>query len=274
MQHDTSPSHFFAFNEHSVYLSNPWLPVTRWPLKPLLESGEIKSDTVFPSRNTFNKIIRNQQNQQQLVRNLNILQQSARRAEPTVRPVTISHVWIIICGLFHNMGGIGCCLLRNVYVAPQSSGETLIWWETELINWFVLVKAAKRAYQHAGHGGKTFLCYKWHITHPASSVRCVILTMSHISALKNMRDSEIVRHDIISEMCASTVIFGWRLNCKRQTWISLCLSLSSWQEQSQNFGWSSSWPRCSVQISATRWRWRPLHTLDGHCKAPEGPTVQ
>lgn len=50
-----------------------------------------------------------QQNQQQLCRNLNILQQSAQRVEPPVRqrgrPTTISLVWIIICGLFHNMGG-------------------------------------------------------------------------------------------------------------------------------------------------------------------------
>lgn len=87
-----------------------------------------------------------------------------------------------------------------------------------------------------------------------------------LQVLKNVWGSKIVRHGIISQMGASTVIFGWKLNCKRQTWISLCLSLSSWQEQSQNFGWSSSWPRCSVQISATRWRWRPLHRLDGYCK--------
>lgn len=79
-------------------------------------------------------------------------------------------------------------------------------------------------------------------------------------------EQEKVQHDVISEMCASMVIFRWRLNCKRQTWISLCLSLSSWQEQSQKFGWSSSWPRCSVQISATRWQCRPLHRLEGYCK--------
>lgn len=92
--------------------------------------------------------------------------------------------------------------------------------------------------------------------------------MCYIRALTNVRESEIEQHDIISEMCASMVIFGWKLNCKRQTWISLCLSLSSWQEQSQNFGWSSSWPHCSVQISATRWRWRPLHRLvNKYCKA-------
>lgn len=221
------------------------------------------------------KIIRNQQNQQ-LVRNLNKLQQSAQQVEPPVRqrgrPATISLVWIIICGLFHNMGGIGCCLLRNVYVAPQNSGETLIWCETESINWFALVKAAdiirpQRPYQIKD-------TVKWHFCPPddthrtlTSSVICLILTLCHIFVLKNMGESEIVQHDIISEMCASMVIFGWKLNCKRQTWISLCLSLSSWQEQSQNFGLSSSWPRCSVQISATRWRWRPLHRLDGYCKA-------
>ncbi len=102
---------------------------------------------------------------------------------------------------------------------------------------------------------------------PHHQLHVSFLTASYISALTNVWEPEIVQHDIISEMCASTVIFGWKLNCKRQTWISLRLSLSSWQEQSQNFGWSSSWPRCSVQISATRWRWRPLHRLDGYCKA-------
>lgn len=40
------------------------------------------------------------------------------------------------------MGGIGCCLPRNVYVAPQCNGEIVIWCETELINWFALVKAS------------------------------------------------------------------------------------------------------------------------------------
>lgn len=110
--------------------------------------------------------------------------------------------------------------------------------------------------------------------HPASSVLCAIWSARHISAWSNVRESEIVQRDIISEMCASTVIFGWELNCKRQTRISLCLSLSSWQEQSQNFGWSSSWPRCSVQISATRWRWRPLHRLDVYCTAQRVCTVK
>lgn len=110
------------------------------------EEGEIKYDAIFSGWNTFHKIIRNQQNQQQLISNRNLLQQSAQRVGPPVsqrgRPTTTSHVWIILCGLFHNMGGIGCCLPRNVYVAPQSSGEMLIWCETELINWFALVNAA------------------------------------------------------------------------------------------------------------------------------------
>lgn len=70
--------------------------------------------------------------------NFNLMQKSELRS----RPATMSSIWFRICGLFHNMGGIGCCLLRNVYVAPQSSGETFIWWETELINWFELMEAS------------------------------------------------------------------------------------------------------------------------------------
>lgn len=112
--------------------------IISWPLSLSLGRGEINSDKIFSGRNTFQKIIRNQQNGEELVRNLHTLWQSAQRVEPPVkqrgRPTNISHIWIIICGLFHNMGGIGCCLLRNVYVAPQSSGEILIWCETELIN--------------------------------------------------------------------------------------------------------------------------------------------
>lgn len=170
------------------------------------------------------------------------------------------------------MGGIGCCLPRNVYVAPQSSGEMLIWCETELINWFALVKAAgiirsNRPYQiNRTQSSDIFADLNDTESPPTSSVTYVVLTVSCVWVLKNVWWPEIVRHDIISEMCASMVILGWKLNCKRQTWISLCLSLSSWQEQSQNFGWRSSWPRCSVQISATRWQWRPLHRLDDTVK--------
>lgn len=183
MQHDIlshrqSVQHSFILNAHSVCLKPT--TITRWLIEPSLRSGEIKSDTILPSRATFQKIIRNLQNQQQLVRNLNILQQSAQRVEPPVRqrgrPATISPVWIIICGLFHNMGGIGCCLLRNVYVAPQSSEETLIWCETELINWFVLVKAAgiirpERPYQIQD-------TVEWHFSTPNNTK--VLCTISHM----------------------------------------------------------------------------------------------
>lgn len=205
---------------------------------------------------------RNEQNQ--LIGDWIFCSNRAQRVEQRGRPTSISHVWIIICGLFHNMGGNVCCLLRNVYVAPQSSGEMLIWCETDLINRFALVKAAgiispRRPYQTQDAEDGHF-CTPNDTQHTLNHHLCMSFWLrATFLLLKNVWESEIAQHDIISEMCASMVIFGWKLNCKRQTWISLCLSLSSWQEQSQNFGWSSSWPRCSVQISATRWRWRPLH---------------
>lgn len=153
----------------------------------------------------------------------------------------------------------------------RAVGKHLIWCETELINW--VCAGAGSWYYQAKRGLIKYRTRRNDNLHskmtndvPESSVLCEVLTVSHISVLSTVWESGIVQHDVISEMCASTVIFRWKLNCKRQTWISLCLSLSSWQEQSQKFGWSSSWPRCSVQISATRWRWRPLHRLDGYCK--------
>lgn len=80
--------------------------------------------------------------QEQIVSNMNTQRQSEPPVRQRGRPTNISTVWIIICGLFHNMGGIGCCLLWNVYVAPQSSREIVIRCETELINWPGLVKEA------------------------------------------------------------------------------------------------------------------------------------
>lgn len=161
----------------------------------------------------------------------------------------------------------------------RAVGKHLIWCETELINW--VCAGAGSWYYQAKRGLIKYRTRRNDILHskmtndvPESSVLCVVLTVSHISVLSTVWESGIVQHDVISEMCASTVIFRWKLNCKRQTWISLCLSLSSWQEQSQKFGWSSSWPRCSVQISATRWRWRPLHKLDGYCKPGGSSTVK
>lgn len=166
--------------------------IISWPLSPSLRRGEIKSEKIFSGRNTFQKIIRNRQNREQLIRNLHILQQSAQRVEPPVkqrgRPTTISHIWIIICGLFHNMGGIGCCLLRNVYVAPQSSGEILIWCEAELINWFVLVKTAgiirtNRPFLINRTQGNDKLCHcKRHRIFPASAI-FIVVTVCHIYAL-------------------------------------------------------------------------------------------
>lgn len=89
-----------------------------------------------------------------------------------------------------------------------------------------------------------------------------------------MWESEISYSDVISEMCASTAIFRWKLNCKRKTWISLCLSPFLADRNSQKFGWISSWPRCSVQISTARWQWRPLHRLKGHYKAVRASSVK
>lgn len=37
----------------------------------------------------------------------------------------LRNIWAVICGLSHNMGGIGCCLLRNVYAAARHNGERL-----------------------------------------------------------------------------------------------------------------------------------------------------
>lgn len=37
----------------------------------------------------------------------------------------LRNIWAVICGLSHNMGGIGCCLLRNVYAAARHNGEIL-----------------------------------------------------------------------------------------------------------------------------------------------------
>lgn len=144
VQHDilfyVSPARLTARHFFSTFclLVKPTTFKIRWP-RFTEDRGGIKSDTIFPNR--FKKMIRNPTTAAHLgtwIYCSNQPGESSRRGRPT----TISHVWIIICGLFHNMGGIGCCLLRNVYVAPQSSAETLIWCETELINWFALVKAA------------------------------------------------------------------------------------------------------------------------------------
>lgn len=113
-----------------------------------------------------------------------------------------------------------------------------IWSETNLTNW-VCVVADSYYYQAKGSLSKTRYRYrgKWQMTppptHTQSAVLCVVLTGSTICVSRSVWESGMAQHDVISEMCASIAIFRWKLNCKRQTWISLCLSLSSWQEQSE-----------------------------------------
>lgn len=225
---------------------------------------------MFSGKNAFQKIIRDHRNQEQLIKNLNILQQSAQSgSEAGLQPSATSEslyvasltTWVGLAVVYQGM------FMQH----HRAVGKHLIWCETELINWVCAGAGSwyyqsKEALSSTGHRGMTFRSIKWHTTSPELSVPCLALTVSHSSALGSVWESGIVQHDVISEMCASMVIFRWKLNCKRQTWISLCLSLSSWQEQSQKFGWRSSWPRCSVQISATRWRWRPLDKVDSYCK--------
>ena len=262
-------STFLPFNARSVYLS-------RWPLRPSLRSAVSESDTIFPSRNTFQKIISDQQNQQELEYSAAIEQASRREPPLRQRKQACNHQ----PRLNHNMWplsqhGWDWLLFTEECLCSTTEqwGKHLSDGKTELINWFALVKAAgiirtEGALSSAGHRGMTFLCSRRHTVSPPHPRTTAPEYKHHVipakkkkwkKKQKNVPESETAQHDIISEMCASTVIFGRELNCKRQTWISLCLSLSSRQEQSQNFGWSSSWPRCSVQISATRWRWRPLH---------------
>lgn len=88
-----------------------------------------------------------------------------------------------------------------------------------------------------------------------------VMARSPFFQLVHENQRNISQYCHIRNVCihVHVAIFRCKLNCKRQTWISLYLSLCSWQEQSQKFGWNSSWPRCSMQISTARWRWRPLH---------------
>lgn len=69
---------FFALKSTLCLTVKP-TSITHSQVKPLQKrerEGEIKSDTTSSSWNTFQKIIRSQQNQQQLVRNLDKVQQS------------------------------------------------------------------------------------------------------------------------------------------------------------------------------------------------------
>lgn len=69
----------------------------------------------------------------------------------------------------------------------------------------------------------------WKVKLPAKKAdktkiwKCSSAWKSHLCIEEYVRMREISHCDVISEMCASKVIFRWKLNCKRQSWISLTL---------------------------------------------------